>query len=340
MTPEPLHHLCLSHSPLTTMVFRATMAKLDLPAEQVSWMARRSVEAQGRAVQVDQLSDDLQTAFKKFQRARFRRLKSELHQHLERLTAGQRFIAYVPHTRQILYQEVINHPRCVGYYFLEEGFTSMAWESDWGKPPTLQKTAINHLRSLWAGTSFRSNRRMFDTAAANFRGAFAISNQAFRGMPGCVAVADRLPPYPSGHGRGRLYLVLDTCYLHRGIRWIDYEAALLDAVAKHPSLPGGIAVKFHFADADLDRHFQSLSEQLTARGFAQPERLAASFSLEDHLTLDDAVLFGVSSLGYYVSLFGGSARSFASTARGLDLDAWIQKGNLPADFKEISATVG
>ena len=150
------YHLCLTHSPLTSAVFEAAMKRLDVPPDRIRSFSRRAVAPVGSGVRLDDLSDNLQSAYKRFDRRGYARLRSALVHRLEELTGGESFLAYIPHTRQIVYQEMIDHPKCAGYFFIEEGFTSMAWKSHRNVKLSRAKRFQHAIRKLWTGSRFNA----------------------------------------------------------------------------------------------------------------------------------------------------------------------------------------
>lgn len=339
MTDQGTIHLGVSHSPLTTLVFRAAMADRHIPGDAIRSFTRRSVEVLGKGVQLDELSDRMQAAYKKWDRKGYQRLKSEFHRHLDELTAGRRFLAYLPHTRQIVYQETLSHPRCEGYLFLEEGFTSMAWSTGWGETPPFMKRLLNRLRGAMVGSAYRFSRPLFDIASPGFRGAFAISKQAFSGMSGRHDVSSSLAPLKPADGHRRIFVILDTSYLHRGIRWDDYCRELVDAVRRlQPDGFAAILVKFHFADSLRVKRFEEIRRTLEDLPGVTTSLLPPEISVEETLRSGDAVVFGVSSLGYYAALMGARVVCFAPQVTGISLDRWIAQRLLPVDFPEITGT--
>lgn len=329
MTNSEPCHLCLTHSPLVTMVFQTAMTHLDIPEGCIRSISRRGVRPAGQGISLDELSDDLELRFKGFQRTGYRRTLQKIRNLVDDLIEGRKFIVYLPHLNRILYQEIIAHPACAGYLFVEEGFTSMNWKST---KSSIGKRLKNRLRSLWSGSAFRGNRAMYDTVHPKFQGALAISESAFQGMKKVLNVAPWIPAYPSSEEPGTLYVILDTSYLHRGIRWESYQSALVKALRNEASSGRNIAIKFHFADVESKAHFRSIRNEIGAA-----ELLARDFSVEDHFCAGDLLFFAVTSLGYYVAKFGGKVKCFALTIEGLDLEKWVAEGLLPADF---SATVG
>lgn len=335
MNENTRYHLCLTHSPLTSIVFEAAMKLHGVPAWLIKSISRRSVSPVGSGLMLDDLSDIFKSAYRNFDRHLYTQAKAQLGDYLEELTNGKLFLAYIPHTRQILYQETISHPNCAGYYLIEEGFTSMAWLSHQTLRYSFLKRLQHTLRKSWSGSCFSIARDMFDTTDPRFCGAISISHQAFVGMPSVLNVSSGVPCYTRQGELKRLYVILDTSYLHRGIRWQDYEEALVGAIVEEYTLASRILVKFHFADNRVSERFISLGNRVAAAGGGQLELLDHEFSVEAELTGDDCLLFGVSSLGYYAAIFGGKVKCCASEIKGLDVEQWMANGLLPQDFAEV-----
>lgn len=333
MNSHGLQHLCLTQSPLITLVFQAAMKHLEIPAESMKSISRRSVKPAAAGLCLDDLSDALESHYKKADRRGYLECRAEFVRKVREITGGGKFLAYLPHLQRLFYQEIVAHPDCEGYLFVEEGFTSMDWQARQTVEMSTGKRLLSVLRAWWTGSRFDARRAMFDIADRKFRGAVSISPQAFSGMPGVVNVASRIPPYRSAGGPKNVYVIFDTSYLHRGIRWEDYQQAAVGAILAEAADAASIRVKFHFADPQVAAHFDSLKRQCAAAG--RLTLLESDFSVEDHLTADDCLLFGVSSLGYYAATFGGRVKCFAPEVTGLDLAAWIGRGLLPRDFPEV-----
>lgn len=339
MTKSPITHLCMTHSPLTSMVFEAAMKSLNIPSAQTALLCRRAVPAGDRGRDVETLAVKLQDAYKSYSAKQCADLVRRLYQHIDELTGGGAFHAYVPHTRQILLQEIIGHPRCEKYFFIEEGFTSMAWDSDWNPPPRGWKRLQNRLRDWRAGGAYRSDRPMFDIRSAKFAGAFAISKHAFAGMPNVSNITELLPPLPPAEGPGHLYAILDTCYLHRGVPWQAYEDALVKSAAAKVGNHSSVRIKFHFADQQAEAHFKAVQSRLGKAGLTA-ERLPSEFCVERALVRGDLVLFGVSSLGYYAAIAGARVECFANDIDGISVQEWISNHRLPPNFPQVVGLAG
>lgn len=331
---DGLYHLCLTQSPLISMVFRAAIRKMGIPPERVRSISRRSVKPVGEGVCLDGLSDRMEAAYKGFKRKVYRELKRELGSELERMTEGGPFHAYIPHTQRLMYQEVLAHPLCQGYCFVEEGFTSMSWEVLQTANLPLKKRLQNKMRSWWVDSAFDAERYMFDVSDPKFRGAVAISRNAFRGMEHVTDVSEEIHHYTRGEEPSRWFVVLDTSYLHRGILWQDYEDALVDAIAEASAEKPDVIVKFHFVDDKAVEHFEAIRARVEDK-VGELTCVGRDFSVEEALRANDVVVFAVSSLGYYVSLFGGAVHCFANRIRGLDVSVWIKEGRLPEDFRKV-----
>ena len=332
--PSPCH-LCVTHSPLVTLVFKAAMRHHGVDPDSIRSIARRGVPFPGAGLCLDELSDELEACFRKGHRRGYRAARQQVADTLRGLTDGRPFQAYVPHANKMIYQEIITLPECAGYAFLEEGFSSMAW-NNWPNPRSAWfKVLRNHLRTWWIAPRYRFTRPIFDHSLPNYRAAYAISGQAFRGIPGRTDVAAQVPPLPVGNPPGATYLILDAAYLHHGIRWDDYENALVAAVRALAPATGQVFVKFHFADAAAPRKFESIRQRLDGCGPAPPRLLGADFPVEENLTHHDVLVSAFSSLGYYAALMGARVRCFAGEIKGVRLDSWTAAGRLPADFSRV-----
>ena len=329
-------HLCVTHSPLVTQIFEAAMRLLAIPPDEVRSIARRDAPFSGRGLNLDDLSDEMELRFRKCDRKGYQEACGRLDSALRTLTGGRPFEAYIPHANKILYQEILTHPLCLGYSFIEEGFTSMAWSTRRNARFTPTKIFRNHLRTWWIRPRYQFERPMFVHTLPHFRAAYAVSAQAFLGMAGRTDVSACVTPLPEGTPPGKTYLILDACYLHAGIRWEDYENALLAAVRGQSVASGEILVKFHFADADRVLRFEGIHQRLAA--VANGPRLSllgADFPVERNLTQQDVLLFALSSLGYYAALTGARVSCFAGNLKGVSVPAWIHNGRLPDDFPKV-----
>ncbi len=335
MNPLSICHLCLTQSPLITLVFQAAMDELEVPPDSVRSISRRSVKPAGQGVCLDDLSTRLDERYKKFDRRGYSQLLAELRGKVAEITGGRKFIAYIPHTQRLMYQEIIGLPECNGYRFVEEGFTSMAWRTHQGPRSSLRKRFVSRLRTWWTGSAFRSSRDMFDVTNQGFLGAVAISRHAFATMDRVTNVGARICRYEIGDGRKRLFVILDTSYIHRGIQWADYSDALVGAVLDEAADAQELMIKFHFADNECQSHFSELKEKISLEAGLPMRLLSGDFAVEEQLTASDLVIFSVSSLGYYAAGFGAQVRCFAPQVKGMDIDTWIRKGGLPADFPEV-----
>lgn len=329
-------HLCITHSPLVTRVFEAAMRQQDIPADAVRSIARRGAPVSGEGLRIDAIADEMEQRYRKCDRRGFRTVWKRFDEALRGLTGGRPFEAYVPHLNKIIYQEIVLHPDCSGYSFLEEGFTSMAWSGRRNNRSAWMKILRCHVRSFRVGARYRFTRLMFDHSLPHFRAAYAISDQAFRGMPGRICVAPHLPPLPAGEAPGNTYIILDAIYLFKGVRWEDYEDALIEELRTLQPAPGEVLVKFHFADAAFREKFESLRVRLEAEGIANARLLDPDFAVEHCLTSMDLLLFAVTALGYYSALSGVRVRCFACRIKDFSLPSLIKGGTLPEDFKRVS----
>lgn len=336
MTRETTCHLCVTHSALVTRVFEAAMAMGGVPARDVCSVSRRSAPFRGAGAGVDDISDEMEECFKNCDRKGFRAVWERFNQTLRGLTGGRPFVAYVPHLNKIIYQEIILHPDCAGYCFLEEGFTSMAWRDRRNARTSWAKILRSRIRSRRVGALYQFTRRMFDHSLPNYQSSFAISSRAFLGMPGRTDVASHLPPLADGSPPGKIYLILDAIYLFQGIRWQDYEDALVEALGG-VSLPiGEVLVKFHFADGGAKEKFESLRFRLADMDIPTMRLLGPGFAVEENLTNTDLLVFAVTALGYYAALSGVRVLCFAGKIKGLSLPGLISSGKLPEDFAKVA----
>lgn len=330
-------HLCVTHSPLVTRVFEAVILQRGIQADSIRWIARRGVAIHGSGANLDEVSDEMERCFGDYDRSGYISIRKRFDEALHRLTEGRSFEVYLPHANKIIYQEIIRHPKCVGYSFLEEGFTSMAWDI-WPKArarSTWSKVFRNYLRTWWVRPSYHFNRPMFEHSLPHYRAAYAISKHAFRGMPGRADVTKHLPSMPAVDETNNTYVILDSVYLHLRIPWENYENALVAAVLKHSPPSSELRIKFHFADARAQQRFGSIRERLVEAGLSSICLLGSDFAVEDNLTSEDLLIFAVTSLGYYSALAGARVKSFADAIDGLPLHTLILNGALPGDFLQI-----
>jgi hypothetical protein len=339
MIDENRYYLCVTHSPLVTRVFEAAMRQLGVANHDICYIARRGVACPGSGFCLDEISDEMERCFRKFDRDGYAAARNHLNKSLHDLTGGRKFEVYMPHTSRIFYQEIANHPDCTAYSFLEEGFTSMSWEARCNDRAASSKSIRNHLRKLWVQPNYDFNRSMFDHSNPRYRKACAISENAFHGMPGRNDVSAHIPPLPLANQARKTYLILDASYLHHGILWQDYENALVAAVLQGVSKPGDLYVKFHFAETKSSIRFQSIRQNLVNHGFNNLKLLESDVSVEACLTRDDLLVFALSSLGYYANLMGVEIKCFAGKIAGVSLQAWIKDGRLPPDFLKVAGLV-
>ncbi len=328
-------NLCVTHSPLVTRVFEAVIRKNEIPATAVGYLSRRKTLFEGRGFPMDEVSDSLDLAYRKLDRKGYRAAQKRLDETIRSLSGGGRFEAYVPHLNKMLYQEVIGHPLCAGYSFVEEGYTAMNWSSRRNARITGYKILRDKLRHFWIRPRYRLTRPMFDPTLPHYRSAFAISRLAFRGISGRVDVCPYLPPLPPGTAPGRIFLILDSSYLHQGLLWQNYEDAIVEVLREGAPHGCELLVKFHFADLKSAEHYQSLVTRLGSYGFPSIRKLPGDFEIERNLTDADLLLFGTTSLGYYTTLAGGRIQCFAERIRGFRINDWIARGDLPEDFPSI-----
>ena len=304
MTGSGTFHLCVTHSPLVSRVFAATASVIGLPEERIRFISRRGTRIPEPGACLDEISDEMERCFKNFDRGGYRDARKRFEEALLGLTGGQPFEAYVPHGNKILYQEIIGHRDCAGYSFLEEGFTSMAWDTWRNDRSNISKIVRSALRCMWIRPNYSFTRPMFDHSRPRYRHAFAISDAAFGGMRGRTSVTTGLPPLPPGEPPGIIYLILDASYLLMGPSWEDYENALVRAVMRNSETSADLRVKFHPADADAPRKFESFRRRLADHGYSQVCQLGTDFQIEENLTGSDLLIFGTTALGYYAAIEG------------------------------------
>jgi len=326
----------MTHSTLVTRVFEAAMSLRGIPSDDIRSLSRRGAPFRGVGLHADDISDKMEESFRKFDRKGFQAVSRRLDDTLRDLTQGRPFEVYIPHLNKILYQEVVLHQNCKGYSFLEEGFTSMAWSSRRNARTSWPKILRSDVRSRLTGARYRFTRRMFDHTHPGYRAAFAISGLAFQDMPGRTDVSAHVPPLPAGRPPGNIYIILDAIYLFEGIRWEDYENALVKAVLETELPTGELLVKFHFADAGAREKFESLRRRLEGGNMPPLRMLGSDFPVEENLTGQDLLLFAVTALGYYAALAGTRVACFAGRIKGLSLPSLIAAGKLPQDFERIA----
>lgn len=336
MNVGDLLQLCVTHSPLVTRVFESAMRLRGIPETSVRSIGRRGAPLCGAGLGLDDVSEGMESCFRRFDRAGYAAWRKRLDQALLGLTGGRPFEACIPHLNKMLYQEIISHPDCAAWAFLEEGFTSMAWKTRRNRHGRTQKLLLNGLRSLWVRPHYRVIRPMFDHTMPRYHAAYAVSRLAFEGMPGRIDVSAHVPPLPAGDSSGNTYVVLDASYLYQHVRWEDYENALVAAIREHALPSGKLLVKFHFADSTAERHFKSIHRRLTGCGTPEPQMLSGNFAIEENLTAKDLLFFATTSLGYYTALLGGRVACFAENIKGLSISSWIAAGHLPGDFRQVT----
>ncbi|MBK1855217.1 hypothetical protein JO972_09635 [Verrucomicrobiaceae bacterium 5K15] len=328
--------LCVTHSPLVTRVCQAAIRQRNIPRNRVAWVGLRSTLPPSTPGHLDLINDQLKNAIKRGNRSSYQEARNRLFSLLEQVLPGP-FNVLLPHTNEPSYREILAHPRCRGWGFVEEGFTCMDWESRNQSNLPWRRRLRDALRYRLAGA--QPKRPMFDHAGSQFLGAYALSPRGFAGMPQRIDIRDHIPPFPDGEGR-RLILVLDSSYIHRGVIWNDYLEALLDAATQLAPGHDALWLKFHFADLSINAHFQEIGHAWQRRGQTSTiQLLPADFSIEDHLQTNDTLLTGVSSLAYYAALSGLRVHSFAPALNGCDLGQWSRRGLLPDDFIETVPSV-
>jgi hypothetical protein len=328
--------LCMTHSTLVTRVFEAAMKLRGIPAGDICSLSRRGAPFRGVGLRIDDISDEMEECFRKFDRKGYQAVSRRLDEILCGFTGGRPFEVHVPHANKIIYQEIILHRDCAAYSYLEEGFTSMAWSSRRNARSSLPKILRSCARSWRVGALYRFTRPMFDVSLPHYRAAYAISGLAFQGMPGRVDVAAHVPPLPAGKPPGNIYIILDAIYLFQGIRWKDYEDALVAAVLGSELPAGELLVKFHSADAGAREKFDSLRRHFEGGDVPPLRMLSGDFPVEEYLTGQDLLLFAVTALGYYAALAGTRVACFAERIKGLSLPSLIADGKLPQDFERIA----
>lgn len=335
MSQETECHLCVTHSALVTRVFAAAARELGLPEDSLRYISRRGTRIPEPGTCFDDISDEMDRCLKRFDRGGFRLVRRRFEEALGRLTGGRPFEAYLPHGNKILYQEIIGHRSCAGYSFLEEGFTSMAWNTWRNDRSSRAKILRSAARCVWVRTNYRFTRPMFDHSRPHYRAAFALSGAAFQGMPGRIDVAAGLPPLRPGKPPGSVYLLLDMSYRHSGRSWEDYANSMARAVRLHSLADADVRIKFHPSDSDVSRKFESLRRRLADQGFSRVSLLGPEFQTEEELTASDLLVFGTSSVGYYAAIQGVRVACFADETEIAFIASLIGRGKLPKDFREV-----
>lgn len=324
-------YLGISHSPLVTSVFKAAMAHLKVPEENQKLLGRRHIFPMESPQSLDRISNELEAAFKKLDRKGYKRAMDQL-EHTIRQLAPSGFWAVVPHCNQIIYQEIIRHSLCRGYFFAEEGITSMCWSAKNETPKNIRARLKQTFRAVICGSRFQVSRPMFDCSNNRYLGAFSISNEAFIGMPGVTNVSSSLPGLSTRDVGRRIFIVLDALYLHSGIKWDAYRNALVATLRVKKSENPELFLKFHFAENNRQERFREISRELPDMNITL---LEPSFCIEDELTQNDLVLYASSSLGFYTRLLGSRSESFIERIEGVDLDDLQARGVLPKVFCDM-----
>ncbi|SHI84619.1 hypothetical protein SAMN02745181_1025 [Rubritalea squalenifaciens DSM 18772] len=327
MNGQQWHTIGVSHSPLVTRVFKAAMQVQKVSREDWTLLGRRSVFSKESPYSLDDLTDAMEAAYKRVDRRAYRKAKEDLTEMLCRYAPDGYEVA-LPHANQIIYQEIISHPLCRGYYLLEEGFTSMNWRHYNQRKLTWEKALKYRLRSMVTGSRFDSRRPMFDMDDQLYRGCFTVSDSAFKNVGGRRDVSEGLATLGNrgDDAKRRVYVVLDSSYCNQGISWENYRDALVQVLNR--SDREEVMVKFHFADARRVERFGELQKALKLRKLAL---LDSCYCIEDALMREDLVLFGLSSLGYYAQLLGCEVETFCHKIQGFDLESWVNQGWLPRE---------
>ncbi len=106
----------------------------------------------------------------------------ELNLWIERITGGNSFMFYVPQSGFNFFYLMVNHPKCQGYAYLEEGLCSYLTEDK-----LRSNKKYFWLRDRWYDLNFKkkapSVKHFYDLDHRKYKGAYGISENSFPNLP-------------------------------------------------------------------------------------------------------------------------------------------------------------
>jgi hypothetical protein len=158
---------------------------------------------------------------------------------------NDRFTFYVPHLWPYSWCRVVSLPRCVGYYWLEEGMLSYTVaHQDWYPRRQIAASFARHwLRSFFPARQRYSPLSAWD-ADRKYKGAYCSSSLAFDDFPGRQVVEGVLKPPPDvARWRGAHIVAMPPLTTPQQAEYFDLVFAAMDKRLRN--LDGKGYYRFH-----------------------------------------------------------------------------------------------
>jgi len=309
-----------THSPITTRLCLGVIEHERTAKADIIWLTARNEKAPdiGRAYCIEDYKSDLPEKGVNFLRCRMGLKKWRCQ--FERLVDGQNYISYIPQTSQFLFQLITTHPKCSGYYIVEEGTAAYHGTKRKGE---LAISGVASWKSILSriyhflnyGGAFRKNRSVQDFSNVMYRGCFSWNQHAFNGFKNkqlldCPFIESR--EYPDIEALVVLDAVVEAGLVQEA--WMREALCSVFKLIEKRNI-GQVAVKFHPETTRLAGNAFPLwwTEALSdSNASFKITMLSRDFVVEDLAMREGLSVFvNLSSVGLYASLLGREVVSIA-----------------------------
>ncbi len=181
-----MKHIFYIHSPITSRLCMEVVKSKGLAKEDILWLTARDEYApdSGLTYCIEDCLSYLPTKGINFVRCRMQLKKWKLK--FGRLVcAREGFICYIPQTRQLIFQLIVTHSKCNGYYLVEEGMAAYSCPGNSGKSTytcflSLKLALRKIYHFLNYGKHYRKYRPIQDCHDRRYLGCFTWNKRAFQ----------------------------------------------------------------------------------------------------------------------------------------------------------------
>lgn len=171
-------HVFLVHSSITFIITREIIRAKNIKKEDVVLLADRNFDVQKYCdnYRVVNFRYNWQSNpfIKSFNPLYILRTLRSFDKHIFDITKGQNYFVYLPHTHNTIYQVLTTHPKCEGFFYIEEGTLSFLTKEE--LPDTLRAVSTSFLMRLIYLFRIKSRQEAFH---GDYRGAYYITPGAF-----------------------------------------------------------------------------------------------------------------------------------------------------------------
>lgn len=274
---------------------------------------------------------------------RNRALLAEVDSWIDRITGKEEFFYYIPNTSYKFSQLVSTHPRCRGYYLIEEGIGSyMTYEHNLTTYYPQKNLLYNNLLYLLKRLNFRGRLHdkvsLFNCLHPNYRGAFCYSRECFENFPNQTVLSLQYNSFSRDANETPTHIIVFDFYYENFKLSFDAFIRSHERLLERLMEQGvkKVGYKLHPKQYTHSRSKEAL-ETLFDRYKTRMElvEIGREVSLEKIGINGDKVFYlAFSSVGIYASLFGNKVFSIYSWIEHEDPRTRNVIDGLPLIFSE------